>query len=80
MASLSNREEFTRFEELIFSDIDGSKTGGLIESVEKYERAAKYQLRVGTIPPEFKGGLDAVQATVTILKSVWEKAHNRNFP
>jgi hypothetical protein len=77
---LSNREEFTRFEEMIFGDLDGSKTGQLIESVTKYERAAKHQLRIGAIPPEFKGGLDAVQATVTILKSVWEKAHNRTFP
>jgi hypothetical protein len=80
MLKVSNREEFTRFEELIFSDIDGSKTGAMIESVEKYERAAKYQLRIGTIPAEFKGGLDAVQATATILKTIWAKAHNRNFP
>ena len=78
--SLKTRDEFTRFEELIFSDIDGSRTRGLIESVMKYERAAKYQLRVGQIPPEFKGGLDAVYATVSILKTVWEKSHNRTFP
>jgi hypothetical protein len=80
MPKVSNRQEFTRFEEIIFSDLDGSKTGALIASIEKYERAAKFQLRTGLIPAEFKGGLDAVQATTTILKTIWEKSHNRTFP
>jgi hypothetical protein len=75
----TERQEFTKLEELVFSDLDGSKTRGLVEKIERYEKAAKRQLKDGQVPAEFKGGLEAVRATVSILVSIWEKAHNRTF-
>jgi hypothetical protein len=76
---MTERQEFTKLEELIFSDLDSSKTTELIRKVEQYGQAAKIQLKDESSPVA-KGGLAAVLATVAILKSVWERAHNRNFP
>jgi hypothetical protein len=76
---MNERQEFTRLEELIFADLDSSKTTELIEKIERYGQAAKTQLKDESLPVA-KAGLAAVQATVTILRTIWERAHNRNFP
>jgi hypothetical protein len=76
---MNERQEFTKLEELIFADLDSSKTTELIEKIERYGQAAKAQLKDESMPIA-KVGLGAVQATVTILKTIWERAHNRSFP
>jgi hypothetical protein len=76
---MTERQEFTKLEELIFADLDSSKTTELINKIELYGQAAKKQLK-DEASPVAKGGLAAVQATVAILRAIWERAHNRNFP
>jgi hypothetical protein len=76
---MTERQEFTKLEELIFADLDASKTTDLIEKIERYGQAAKLQLKDESSPIA-KGGLAAVLATVVILRAIWERAHNRNFP
>jgi hypothetical protein len=76
---VSERQEFTKLEELIFADLDSSRTTELIEKIERYGQAAKIQLKDESSPIA-KGGLAAVHATVAILRVIWERAHNRNFP
>jgi hypothetical protein len=76
---VSERQEFTKLEELIFADLDSSKTTELIAKIERYGQAAKVQLKDETSPIA-KGGLAAVHATTAILRAIWERAHNRNFP
>jgi hypothetical protein len=76
---VSERQEFTKLEELIFADLDSSRTTELIEKIERYGQAAKMQLKDESSPIA-KGGLAAVHATVAILRAIWERAHNRSFP
>ena len=76
--SLASREEFTRFEEVIFSDLDGSKTKEMIRNLELHAKAWKHG-QTDADKDLVKRGSDAVMNAVSILKGVWERAHNRNL-
>jgi hypothetical protein len=67
---------FTKYEALILSDFDGTKTKDLIKQFDLFPKVFQEQI-ADHGDAGARSGEEVVNSAASILKFVWQQAHNR---